>query len=384
MISCLQKIGHALIYSAMMYDDIVERNWYVISIMFALAYKEHIKIQMIKDEYVEEYILANQFVKEHKIFLPYYYVLIWDLWKSGDHYKQKRYDYNQERIKKILSILPEFYRDVVSGEVFYPIKKRIETIATGKGEKGETIPIIPGYKSINISEFLPSFERYGDVFEDYINGFNNEFFHPLPLMSVPCINIHVRLDVELFINGVYREIQCEELQKKLSNYQVPNLNEFNTVGNVLNSKISKEVEKNNELVIPNKDELLIKLQNKKLKPAELLLKYGGDRKTSELLHDFELAGFSRKPYDDLKKIYANMKNKSIPGKDTLIALSCSMHLTLEQAKELLLSCGYVFSPVLERDIVIQHMLENGIFDLKKINHVLEHLEFKPLRGNSGK
>ena len=79
-----------------------------------------------------------------------------------------------------------------------------------------------------------------------------------------------------------------------------------------------------------------------------------------------------------------MKNKSIPAKDTLIALSCSMHLTLEQTNELLLSCGYVFSPVLERDIIIQHMLEKGIFDLEKINHVLEHLEFKQIRGNSGK
>ncbi len=80
---CFLRVGNVLIHSVMVYDEAFERDWHVISIMFALVYKGHIEIQGIKELFVASYQAENLFITIHKISLPYYYVECWDLMKEG-------------------------------------------------------------------------------------------------------------------------------------------------------------------------------------------------------------------------------------------------------------------------------------------------------------
>ena len=67
-----------------------------------------------------------------------------------------------------------------------------------------------------------------------------------------------------------------------------------------------------------------------------------------------------------------------PAKDTAIAISLALHLTLEQAKDLLSRAGYTFSHSDKRDVIIEYFFRNQIYNLTDINIVLENLTQKPI------
>ncbi len=386
-IECLTYTGHSWIYSAMMTHEAFERDWDVISTMFALAYEPHIQIQMIRSEFVNDYKAANRFIRENKIYLPYYYVAVWDIWKTGVNYKDKRYEYNRSRLKQIVRGLPGFYRELLSGSYFYPTKERVRTIASGIGENGEVVPIVTQLAEVPFYRYLPTFVRNKPAFENDRNGLRNEFFHPRQMLEVPCTNLFTRLDVELYLNNLYKEIEMERLQKRIIDYEPQNFMYSDSKGDrkaKACKRVSKKVNGMLDLTESKKREIIARLENRLSKTAELVYTFEKGKKPNEVVKKLEDAGYARKTYYDIKSLSGGQAGKSVPAKDTLIAVACALELTIEQTKKLLYSSGYIFSPAVERDVVIEYFLEKGMHNIVHINLFLDYLGLKPIEGKKRK
>ena len=65
-----------------------------------------------------------------------------------------------------------------------------------------------------------------------------------------------------------------------------------------------------------------------------------------------------------------------PSKDTAIALTIALELTLRQANDLLSRAGYTLSHSNKRDVIIEYFIREGIYDLSDINEVLYNLDQK--------
>ncbi len=76
------------------------------------------------------------------------------------------------------------------------------------------------------------------------------------------------------------------------------------------------------------------------------------------------------------KILSN-RNYS-PSKDTAISVSFGLKLSLEEADDLLKRAGYALSHSVARDLVIECCFMEGIYDVVKVNIILEKLGHLPL------
>lgn len=69
-----------------------------------------------------------------------------------------------------------------------------------------------------------------------------------------------------------------------------------------------------------------------------------------------------------------------PSKNTVIAFAIALSLSLEQARELLASAGYAFSPASKADLVVEFCLLKGICSIHKVNELLFSYD-QPLLGS---
>ena len=83
---------------------------------------------------------------------------------------------------------------------------------------------------------------------------------------------------------------------------------------------------------------------------------------------YKAAQIDRRLYS---KIMSDMYYK--PSKDTALALSYALELSVDQAKDLLSKAGYSLSHSDKRDIVIEFFFKERIFNILEINCVLENL-----------
>lgn len=67
-----------------------------------------------------------------------------------------------------------------------------------------------------------------------------------------------------------------------------------------------------------------------------------------------------------------------PAKDTCIALSFALKLSLTEANDFLSRAGYVLSHSSKRDVVIEYFFREQIYDLKDVNEVLFRLDQKTI------
>ncbi len=67
-----------------------------------------------------------------------------------------------------------------------------------------------------------------------------------------------------------------------------------------------------------------------------------------------------------------------PSKDTVLALSFALHLSLPEATDILRRAGFALSHSNKRDVIIEYFFRQGIYDLYTVNQVLFNLEQKPL------
>ncbi len=65
-----------------------------------------------------------------------------------------------------------------------------------------------------------------------------------------------------------------------------------------------------------------------------------------------------------------------PSKDTALALTIALELSLKQASDLLSRAGYTLSHSNKRDVIIEYFIREGIYDLSDINEVLYRLDQK--------
>ena len=67
-----------------------------------------------------------------------------------------------------------------------------------------------------------------------------------------------------------------------------------------------------------------------------------------------------------------------PAKDTVLALAMALECSLEEANSLLASAGYVLSHSSKRDIMIEYLFKEKIYDLTTVNIILDQLKQKPI------
>lgn len=65
-----------------------------------------------------------------------------------------------------------------------------------------------------------------------------------------------------------------------------------------------------------------------------------------------------------------------PSKDTALAVSLALHLSFDEAIDLLNRAGYTFSHSNKRDIIVEYFFREEIYNLNDINLVLFNLEEK--------
>lgn len=73
-----------------------------------------------------------------------------------------------------------------------------------------------------------------------------------------------------------------------------------------------------------------------------------------------------------KKLFHKIRtNKNYqPSKHTVLAFALALELSLDETKDLLASAGFAFSPSNRFDLIIQYVIEQGLYDLYKIDCIL--------------
>ena len=61
----------------------------------------------------------------------------------------------------------------------------------------------------------------------------------------------------------------------------------------------------------------------------------------------------------------------VPNKKTVLAFTIALELSLDEAKDLLASAGFALSRSSKTDIIVAYFLQNKIYDMFKINDVLD-------------
>lgn len=335
--------------------------------MLALEYSGY----GIKKEFQEKYVKASEFIKENKIFVPRFYILCWDLYKTASDRKHNKeeYKHNYDRIANILSDLPEIYRMILSGDSLKPSKERIKD--------GGMISLI---LSVPFDRFFPTFakeeKRYG-YWDNYKlkDGSKKRVCHPMHQVMIPCTSIFTRTDIDLYLESAYRQVEFLKIKKMIDVY------EAGVEGST--EKTIDGVVDFGDSVIPNKEGLLDKLSKRSRKTVELLNSLQDKENKNyekEVRAGMMAVGFSRKLYYDLFSYYSGNGNTSVPDKDTIIALACCMGVGMDDINNLLISAGYVLSPAMERDIIIKHFIDSGHSNLVEINKALEVAGLKQIKG----
>lgn len=88
---------------------------------------------------------------------------------------------------------------------------------------------------------------------------------------------------------------------------------------------------------------------------------------------YKAAGLDRRLFS---KISSDRKYR--PSKDTCIALALALHLSFEEANDLLSRAGFILSRCIDRDLLLGFCFQHGIYDLKQVNDLLYLFSFKTL------
>ena len=73
-----------------------------------------------------------------------------------------------------------------------------------------------------------------------------------------------------------------------------------------------------------------------------------------------------------RRLFSKIRSDSEyhPQKQTILPILLALHLNLQEAEDLLSRAGFAFSPVDKTDIVFKFCIENGIYDLLKIEELI--------------
>ena len=126
---------------------------------------------------------------------------------------------------------------------------------------------------------------------------------------------------------------------------------------------------------PGNYSLEMRLKHREMSFSQKLMQLidESDMKDSEV---YKAANISKQAFS---KMRANRKYH--PKKNTVLALSIALKLTLYDTEELLATAGYTLSNSEITDIIVAYHIEKGIYDICDINIVLFDYE-QPLLGNA--
>jgi O-acetyl-ADP-ribose deacetylase (regulator of RNase III) len=72
-----------------------------------------------------------------------------------------------------------------------------------------------------------------------------------------------------------------------------------------------------------------------------------------------------------RQVFSKMRSEAYqPSKDTSLALCIALKLSRREAEQLLASAGYAFSKARLTDVIVTYALENGIYEIMKVNELL--------------
>lgn len=79
---------------------------------------------------------------------------------------------------------------------------------------------------------------------------------------------------------------------------------------------------------------------------------------------YKKAGISRQQFSRFRKI------GYVPQKETIFSLIIAMKLDFWEADELLNSAGYVFTPGIKMDMMIEYFIKHELYDIDTVNYIL--------------
>lgn len=115
---------------------------------------------------------------------------------------------------------------------------------------------------------------------------------------------------------------------------------------------------------------------KKERKLENLVLQIGETFQERLLRLIDEKGFTdvqayKKAGKDKKLFHKIRSNKNYqPSKHTVFAFALALELSLDETKDLLASAGFAFSPSSRFDLIVQYVIEQGLYDLYKIDCIL--------------
>lgn len=124
-----------------------------------------------------------------------------------------------------------------------------------------------------------------------------------------------------------------------------------------------------------REELEIYLNNQREMPFYQILDIYLDKKKILKRDLSKLSGLDRR---DIYKIY-HEKNY-VPTKRTALLLGLGLRLSKAEFVSFMHDAGYHFSNYQKRDVVMMYCLDEGIYNLTKIDIYLERVGEKPLTG----
>ncbi|MBR0386023.1 MAG: HAD family hydrolase [Erysipelotrichaceae bacterium] len=92
-----------------------------------------------------------------------------------------------------------------------------------------------------------------------------------------------------------------------------------------------------------------------------------DRKEYSDVEVYKRAGIDRRLFSKIRS-----SEDYQPSRSTALALCLGLKLTLEETADLLHKAGYALSDSSVRDVIIRYFIENGEYDLMKVNEALYH------------
>ncbi len=97
------------------------------------------------------------------------------------------------------------------------------------------------------------------------------------------------------------------------------------------------------------------------------------RKGGKMSEVYTKAGVTRQHFSKIKS-NANYQ----PSKETALAFAVVLRLSLEETKDLLGSAGFTLSRSSKRDLIVEYLIKEGIYDVDAINEILYERGYAPL------
>lgn len=107
--------------------------------------------------------------------------------------------------------------------------------------------------------------------------------------------------------------------------------------------------------------------------ADLLVKFIGDRCGGDAPSVYNAACIDRRTYSSI--VSNPFRNVS---KRTAIQFALALGLSRSDSERLLMAAGYAFSPAIPEDVVVAGLIEDGEYDLFRVNKRLSEMGLRTM------